>query len=106
MQEERGLMCLMQYMILTQYLGKRDPLVRNLGMLRKAVTVIDSLSSKPEFIYLQYGNCLYGASFTNDFYMPVSLSESLPLLRKLFLDFVPHPILLRQFSGVSHSNGA
>ncbi|OAS99931.1 SirQ protein [Blastomyces dermatitidis ER-3] len=61
-----------------------------LDSLRKAVTVIDDLAPKLEFIHLQYGTFIYGTCFAEDFYMPVPLSEGLPPLRKPWADRLPY----------------
>ncbi|PGH32521.1 hypothetical protein GX50_04695 [[Emmonsia] crescens] len=61
-----------------------------LDSLRKAVTLIDNLAPNLEFIQLQYGTFIYGTCFTDDFYMPVPLSETLPPLRRPWADRLPY----------------
>ncbi|PGH18951.1 hypothetical protein AJ80_04278 [Polytolypa hystricis UAMH7299] len=81
--------------------GVAEPYGHNITMLRNAVAAIESIASNLEFIHLQYGTFIYGVCFTDDFYMPVPLSESLPPLRPPFRDLIAYPLLSEWMENLS-----
>ncbi|KAK2751620.1 hypothetical protein FQN55_000341 [Onygenales sp. PD_40] len=80
-------------MVTPVYYLVSPPDAKALDTLRKAVVVIDSLAPNLKFIHLQYGTFIYGTCFADGFYMPVPLSESLPPLRKPWIDQLPYSVL-------------